>query len=150
MSAIDKNDFENKNNYYYITRMDNHGTNPHYQQFNSFLSVINGVKFINISYVVPDFPPLNGEFIDEHRFFFVRIIGLNKNYDKMTIALVADTSLRYLPTSMALRTKIMNCLNDPKFYSDTVHFYKISNYHLTWSKSRTIANSTTALPPQKK
>ena len=130
--------------FYYVTRMNNHGQNPHYNQFRAFLSDLNNMRFLNITYhYVPWFDG-NGEIGDPEikGYFFVRIIYINPSYDSMKIAVVADTTLKDLTSSKEVRNRFEKNVSKPGFYSDTFIFYKVSGYHKSINESRVIANAS--------
>ena len=105
---------------YFITRFDNDGTNPHFQQFHCFISLIKGQKFLNIEYEIGS---------ADSGFLFERIIKINKSFDTITTAIIADTTMRELHNSVEVRKRIEQNINKPSFYSDTLHFYRVNNYH---------------------
>ncbi|MCW3121027.1 MAG: hypothetical protein JWQ38_519 [Flavipsychrobacter sp.] len=108
--------------YYYITYFNHHGINPLYQQWTAFPSVVGNSKFLNVYYQ------------DEHILgghFFVRLIHINKSYDSITTAIIADTTLDMLNNAKELRNRVTKNIKSPSFYSDTLHFYKANGYHLT-------------------
>ena len=113
-------DEKNKEFMYYITRFDNDGTNPHFQQFNCFISIVKGQKFWNIQYE----PGRTDE-----GFLFERVIKINKSFDTITTAMIADTTMMNLHNSTEVRNYVERNINKPSFYSDTLHFYRVNNYH---------------------
>ncbi len=126
---------------YAITRMDGNGRGAHYQQWGSFLSKVGDATFFNIMY--NHTPDEHGEYISEKKeegYFFLRLIRVNKAGDTMITAVVADTAMRSMKSSKAVRNRIAKNLNNPAFYSDTLHFYKVSGYHLSLWKSVEYAN----------
>ncbi len=132
----EKNDY-----YYYITRMDHNGDNPHYQQWSSFLSRINGATFLNIPY--RHVPMEDGRFVVDKSvegYFFVRILSISEGGNMITVAGINDPALRWLESSRAVRARIAEKMYKPSYYSDTLHFYKVSSYHLSLNDSKAIAN----------
>ena len=130
-----------KDHYYYITRMDAHGKNPHYQQWSVFLSKVNNATFLNIPYRYV--PSKDGHFISgqtKQGFFFLRLIKINAAYDTITTAIISDTTLVHLTSSKEVRNRVEKNVNNPAFYSDTLHFYKVSGYHLFLRESVSKAN----------
>jgi hypothetical protein len=124
-------DFKRKQGlYYYITRMDSHGENPHYQQFTAFISEIKKTKFLNISY--------HDENTDGY--FFVKLIHISKGYDSITTAIVADTALGNLTSVKDVRSRLEKNMDKKRFYSDTLHLYKVNGYHSDLSGSASRAN----------
>jgi hypothetical protein len=127
--------------YYYLTYFNGHGKGPEYEQWEAFPSTINNMKFINVSYRYE--PYINDTLVtgqEEEGYFFVRIININPTYDTITTAIVADTTLKYLPNATEVRKLIERKGKMASFYSDTVHLYKVSGYHLSMGKSVEIAN----------
>ena len=127
--------------YYYITYFSNHGKNPRYQQWSSFTSIVNNKEFLNIPYRYV--PMSDGRFLTEQQedgYFFVRLININKAYDTITTAIIADTKLKYLTSSKQVREHIEKNINKASFYCDTLHFYKVSGYHLFADKAMQTAN----------
>ncbi len=131
---------EKKDHYYYITYMNRHGTNPQYQQWSVFPSRVNNETFLNVPYrYVPEKNGhVNGQI--KHGYFFVRLIKINAAYDTITTAIVADTTMSSLTGSEEVRSRISKNGNNPGFYSDTLHFYKVSGYHLSLTESGAKAN----------
>lgn len=118
---------------YFITRMDKDGLNKHYEHFGAYPSKVGRATFINIPYV-------NSDNMDEQGFFFVRVLDVKHNNYLMTIAVVGDKSLRYMKSSAAVRKHIAKNVNNPYFYSDTLHLVRVSTYHESVMDSRNIAN----------
>lgn len=116
----------NKNNYYevytahkdypnqYHVRFWNRGgTNPTYES-NMHFSDVNGVRFINVPYF-GDGPLQYG---------FLKILSSNADYTTFTAAVVGDETMQRIKTQQLLKAHIIKNINNPKFYSDTVHFFK--------------------------
>jgi len=109
---------KHKDYYYYITYFNRHGKNPLYQQWTAFLSDINNEKFVNVVYM------------HEHVSGYLLVkLNINSTNDTITTALVADTALKYFHSSEYVRDQIIKHADDPAFYSDTLHFYKLNGYH---------------------
>ncbi len=136
---------ENKNQYYFITRMDHHGINPHYQQWNAFTSYVNNATFLNIKYVyspsayLTPGSPVNTDG-DEEGYLLVRVLNINPTKNRITTATVADTFMKHIKSSKEVRAYVEKNLDNPAFYSDTFHFYKVSNYHESLNESINRAN----------
>lgn len=138
--ADDMERMKTKDYTYYATYFNAHGKNPLYEQWSVYTSEINKVQFLNIPYRYdPGFDDKRPT-TDPHikGYFFVRIIS--KNNDKLTTALVADSTLKYLKSAAAVRERIAKNINNKHFYSDTLHFYKVSNYHRGLNGSMKRAN----------
>ena len=119
-----------RNNNYYITYFDHGGINPHYQQWTMFISEINNNRLLNIG----------GGAGMQNSYVFLRILSFNSRHDSIIIATVADTTLKYLRSSSEVRKMIAQKINIPSFYKDTIHLYKVSNYHATLKGAVKIAN----------
>ena len=136
------NFLEKKDHYYYITRMNAHGQKPHYKQWSVFVSKVNNVTFLNIPYRFV--PERDGHYLPgqttRQGYFFVRLININPAYDTITTAIVSDTTLIHLASPKDVRNHITKNINNPAFYSDTLHFYKVSGYHLSLDESKSKAN----------
>ncbi|MCW3120571.1 MAG: hypothetical protein JWQ38_63 [Flavipsychrobacter sp.] len=105
---------------YHVFFWNRGGTNPTYEG-NVHISKINGARFINVPYWEN-----NGK--DAHfsnaGYFFLRILQVNTDFTKMTTATVHDTTMRAL-NQAELKQRITKNINNPVFYYDTVHFYKM-------------------------
>jgi hypothetical protein len=126
---------------YYITYMDRHGKNPHFQQFATFISEIENIKFLNVLYHYT--PYVDHHFIENESasgYFFVRLIDLSADHRKITTAIIADTTLKDITSSKEVKTRIMKNINNPTFYSDTLHFYKVSGFHESLNESKSKVN----------
>jgi len=128
-----RNETDNRKYLYYFTYFDNHGVNLRYQQWNGHLSTIGKNRFLNIHY----HNPYSGD-KNEKGWLLVRIIKVA--HDTITTAIVADKTLKNLKSSKEVRSRITARLNDKRFYSDTMHFYKINKYHFTLNKAIKLAN----------
>ena len=115
---------------YYITRMNHSGINPFYQQWSAFLSNVGKERILNITY-----------HDDKNEgYIFIRLIKMNGKKDTLTTTVIADTTLKYLKNSQQVKERVMKNIYKPSFYSDTLHFYKVSNYHLSINESIRKAN----------
>lgn len=136
------NDFiGNKDYYYHITRMGMHGKTPHYKQWSVFVSKVNNTIFLNIPYRYV--PSKDGHYLSgqtKQGFFFVRLVKITAAYDTITTAIISDTTLMHLTNSKEVRNRVAKNINNPAFYSDTLHFYKVSGYHLSLEESVSKAN----------
>lgn len=102
-------------NQYHIRFWNRGGTNPTYES-NLHFSDVNGVRFINVPYFERDLPLQYG---------FLKILESNNDFTKFTAAVVGDETMQRIKTQQLLKAHIIKNINNPKFYSDTVHFYKI-------------------------
>jgi hypothetical protein len=116
----------NKNNYYevypahsdyphsyHIRFWNRGGTNPTYES-NLHFSDVNGVRFINVPYFG------NGPL----QYGFLKILESNSDFTKFTAAVVGDEKMEQIKSAEKLKAHIIKNINNPKFYSDTVHFFK--------------------------
>jgi hypothetical protein len=126
-------EIDNRKYLYYFTYFDNHGVNPRYQQWTVHTAKVNNNRFLNIEYRNPYSADKN-----EKGWLLVRII--KAKHDSITTAIVADKALKNLKSSKEVRSRITAKLNDRRFYSDTMHFYKINKYHFTLNKAIKLAN----------
>ena len=58
----------------------------------------------------------------------------------MTVSTVADTTLKYLVNSAEVRSRISYKMKEPSFYKDTLHLYKVSNYHASINEAVKVAH----------
>lgn len=138
VSKISHNDYLDKTDkYYYLSRISGKNSDYQYKQFPAFLSTIGSSRFLNIEYHEPTEIDLS---TIQNRYFFVKIIKVNRAVDTIQIAVVADPSLKKLSSSKAVRSMIEKNINKAGYYSDTIRFYKVSNYHATLSGSIKEAN----------
>jgi len=128
------------NNDYFITYMNMHGQNSLYHQFTSFLSKVKGTEFLNVTYSYSPYADHKFTGMTYEGFFFVRLIHINASFDTITTAIVADTTIKNLKSNGEVRRRIAKNLNTASFYSDTLHFYKVSGYHLSSNESKLRAN----------
>jgi hypothetical protein len=103
---------------YHIKFWNRGGTNPTYE-WNIHVSKIDGIQFINVPYYREGPRTHEG-------YLFLRILDANKDFTKMTTTTVYDTTMWELDQA-EVKERIRKNLNNPSFYYDTVHFYKIPN-----------------------
>ena len=123
----------NKNNYYEIEdgafyHMDTYhikfwdrGGKKRTIETGIHMTKLAGNIFISVPYLK------RGEEIWDYKpsgYFFLRVIDINKDFTKMTTATVHDSTLWEL-NAAGIRQRIFRNLNNPAYYYDTVHFYKI-------------------------
>ncbi|OJW79521.1 MAG: hypothetical protein BGO69_12375 [Bacteroidetes bacterium 46-16] len=107
---------ENQNGYVF-TYMNHEGANRTFENDPAFFSKIGNTEFINVGY--------SNWWNEDHGFFFLKVIERTPNGFEMTLALVADTTLKDLPDRAAVRARIKEHLNDPHYFKKPVHFRKI-------------------------
>lgn len=113
---------KNRDYEYWVTTNYN---NTQYAQWGVFPSEVGYNTFLNVSYR-EIFYGKNKNIREEKGFFFLRILESSDTH--VTTALVCDPVLKNLKSSAEVRELIYRRMNQPAFYSDTLHFYKISNY----------------------
>ncbi|MBL7683613.1 MAG: hypothetical protein JNK00_09665 [Flavipsychrobacter sp.] len=104
-----------ESNTYHIRFWDRGGTNPTYES-NLHFSDVNGIRFINIPYF---------EEIGFLQYGFLKILDTDKDFTKITAAVVGDENIERIKSQEKLNAHITKNMNNPRFYSDTIHFYKI-------------------------
>lgn len=103
-----------ESNTYHIRFWDRGGTNPTYES-NLHFSDVNGIRFINV---------LNFE-TGSLQYGFLKILSSNVDFTKFTAAVVGDENMGRITSQEKLNAHIIKNMNNPRFYSDTIHFYKI-------------------------
>jgi hypothetical protein len=103
-----------KDDYHYQVVITEPGK-PEREEFLAFLSKIDDATFMNV------------HFKDDtvEGYFFIKILEVNIAANKATAAIVDDSTLQCLNGPTSVRERIHNKLNDPTFYTDTAHFYKV-------------------------
>jgi len=118
---------------YYLTYFDYHGLNPHYEAWDAYLSTVNKKLFLNLLYW--------NEIADNKReegYLLLQVIKMAR--DTVVTAIVADQAMKNLQSSKEVRSRVTARLNDKRFYSDTMHFYKIKRFHGTQKIAIKLAN----------
>ena len=110
------NDYE-----YAVTYMNRGGSNRTYENFPAYFSNIGKIKFFNVRY---DNYHRDRKISDEG-YFFLKILDIDKRGFNMTLALVNDTTLKFISNSKEVRERITKNLDNPSFYDKPVHFHKI-------------------------
>ena len=126
-STVSSVDTTRKDCNYYITYFNRHGRNPLFLEWTAFLSEIDNTSFLDIKFM-------------DVGFTIIRLIKINSACDTITTALIADTTLKDLKSSKLLCHRIASHLNNPSFYCDTMHFYKVNNVHYSIEEARDKAN----------
>ena len=104
-------------NTYVFTYMNHEGANRTFENFDAFFSKIGNTEFVNAHY--QDWRTgVTGH-------FFLKVIERSENGFHLTLALVADTTLKDLPNAAAVRARIAKNLDNPDYYKKPVHFHKI-------------------------
>jgi len=126
----------------YITRMDNGGHNPHYEQWGCFLSKVGSFTFLNVPYRNDNLKWSERKSTTNlyEGFCFVRLVFISKGYDTITTAYVSDTTLCRFKTSQELRAYFTKNVTRSSFYCDTLHWYRVSHYHHQMVAAVKVAN----------
>ena len=109
------------NHQYHVKFWDRGGTNPTYEA-NVYFTKIGDATFINMPYYNPA-NSVTGK--DYNYFFFLKILYVNKDFSEMTTATIHDSTLIKLESSAEVKAHISRHLEDPRFYYDTAHLYKV-------------------------
>jgi hypothetical protein len=104
---------------YHIKFYNRGGTNRTYESMLHY-SIIDGQPFINARY----FDLSTGE-MGNFGYFFLKVTEANKDYSKITLSLVGDTTMRGLTSSAEVKARIAANLHKRSFYSETVHMFKV-------------------------
>ncbi len=102
-------------NQFVATYMNRGGSNRTYENFGVFISKIDGVDFLNVSF---------RDMEDHNGYFFVKVTDLDPGGWHMTLSLVKDTKLKDFKSREELREYIRKHMNEPGFYGKPVHFDK--------------------------
>ena len=84
-------------------------------KYDAWLSDVNNVRFLNVLYKDDS---ANG-------YLFIRILDINAAGNLITAAAVSDSMMKHVGSSAVVRERIRQNLNNPAFYSDTLHFVKV-------------------------
>ncbi len=103
-------------NCYHVKFWNRGGTNPTFEA-EMHCSKIGSSMFINVPYWEDGFT--------NRGFIFLKVLNTNADFSTMTTAAVADTTMRRLKNSDAVKAYVTKHLNDPHFYRDTAHFFKV-------------------------
>ena len=120
--------------YKQIRDTDNVAEDLQHFHFNFYISIVNGQTVFNIrkrffsgsSIVLKKPVTSNGDYND---LYHLRVLYRSPAGDTMVTALVGDSTLLHVTDSVAFCKKIKDNFNNPGFYSDTLHFYRINTYH---------------------
>ena len=113
--AIEKGNDYNPDKYH-VQFWNKGGTNPTYE-VEAYFSKIGNSMFLNVPY------PEKG--MEKRGYFFLKILDANADYTKITTATVHDTTLRSLKNEREVLKLITENIDNPAFYYDTCHFYKL-------------------------
>jgi len=104
-----------KDEFHYTVKVKEHGNHHRNLKYDAYLSDVNDVRFLNILYKDDS----------TSGYLLLRILDINPAANLITATPVADSTMQFATSSAAVREKIRTNLNNPKFYGDTVHFYKV-------------------------
>lgn len=115
-----------------------------YSKFTVTLSSVGKWRFLNIPchnvvYDTTDIKLTSLKYAA--RFFcFAKLLSVNKTKDTFAIAMVKDKQLLYAESNSEVRRIITTNIDNPHFYSDTLHFYKVSDFHASIHEAWKYAN----------
>jgi hypothetical protein len=113
----DKNDrytLVKKDDFHYLVTA-RYGKEKKNHKFNAYLSEVEHVSFLNIH--------CKEDTVDGY--FFLKIMNVNASGNKVITVTVSDSTMKYLKNPAQVKERIRKNLNNPVFYSDTTHMYKI-------------------------
>jgi hypothetical protein len=125
----------------YVTRMEQNGSVPLYENVNATIARVGNSTFLSIPY--RNLPNEDEEIKEEKSdtgYLFIRILSFNNNGSLLKLALVNDPSLKYLSSSSQVRKQIAANMHRSSYYSDTITLYKVNGYHESKKGSITVAN----------
>ncbi len=108
-----KDDFK-----YAITYMNEGGTHIQYEDFTAFISKVGSSRFLNVQYY----------YKDVQGYFFLKLVDINEAGDEIVTATVADSTMLEITVPAEVRARITRNVNNPAFFADTAHFYKIKGF----------------------
>lgn len=118
---------------YMIACSNEKGNDIAYSRFTFTLSSIGKYQFINIPChdVVYDSTDVHLASLKHIAIFysFAKLLYLNKTNDTFAIAMVKSPQLPYTESNAEVRKLITANIENSSFYSDTLHFYRVSDYH---------------------
>ena len=104
-----------KNDNTYLVTVKEHENNKRTLKYDAFLSDVNNVRFLNVLYKDDS---ANG-------YLFIRILNINPTGNIITATAISDSMMKHVGSSAAVRERIRENLDNPSFYSDTLHFIKV-------------------------
>lgn len=125
----------NSKNFYEIYQRDSTWTNTYHTRFwnrggenptyegNIFFSKIGKTLFINVPYW--DYDEVNDKYFQNKGYMFLKIVAANAAFDKLTVAVVNDTTMRRLKNSDEVRAYVTKNMNNKSFFQEEKHFYKV-------------------------
>ncbi len=103
-------------NEFVFTYMNRGGSNRTYENVSAFFSKIGNVDFLTVC--------LYDQETNTPGFFFLKVIDRDNRGWHMSLSLVADTTLKELTSSNAVRARIEKNITNPKYFMKPVHFDK--------------------------
>lgn len=107
-------------NQYHIRFWNRGGTNPTFES-NGHFSKIDEEMFFNLPYFELG---TGSEIFQNEGYIFLHILEVNNEYDKITASVVGDTTMRQLKNSEGVLSYVKKNMNNPQFYTDTIHLVK--------------------------
>jgi hypothetical protein len=103
---------------YHVQIWDRSGTNRTYE-FNIFFSEIGNTRFINV------YNWMAADWMDNQHYILLKIVDVSPAFDKITAVAASAPALAMVNNSKEVREILTRNLDNPSFYKDTVHFYKV-------------------------
>lgn len=122
-----EHDYDIRTNKYHAQFYNRGGKNPSYEA-SIYFSKVGKDLFLNLPYWVRHedmYDDKMDDYKQTHGYFFVRILNANTDYTKITTATVQDDALANINSSEEVFARIEKNLNNPSYYHDTIHFYKV-------------------------
>lgn len=108
--------------HYALTYMNKGGINRVFENYGAYISDINGTKFFNVTYRNIDWDAMT---TTEEGYIFFKVVDTDELGWQMTLVLVTDTSMKACKNSIEVRDRIARNINNPDFYDQPVHLYKV-------------------------
>lgn len=106
-------------NQYHIRFWNRGGINPTYEA-NGFFSVVKGYGFFNVPYFEKG--------LTNFGYGFLKLIEIDPDFTSITAAVVGDETMRSLASEDEVRKYVTAHVDDPAFYSDTIHLFKFIDF----------------------
>lgn len=103
---------------YNVTYMNQNGNNRRYEHWGVSISEINNTKFFNIPF--SSWPDGNNS-----GFIFMKINNIDKDGWHMSGALVNDTTLKNMTSSVEVRKRITENMDIKSYFSKPLHFKRL-------------------------
>lgn len=106
-------------NQYHIRFWNRGGANPSYEA-NGFFSVVKGYGFFNVPYFEKG--------LTNFGYGFLKLVEIDADFTRLTAAVVGDETMRSLASEAEVRKYVTAHVDDPAFYSDTIHLFKFIDF----------------------